>query len=53
MATLKSLGLFSQFLNTGAEYAIREDGAVFSLNKVWNDNLPVYTSSYLNRYAYW
>jgi hypothetical protein len=53
MATLKSLGLFSQFLNTGAEYAIREDGAVFSRNKVWNDNLRVYTSSKWKRDVYW
>ncbi len=50
---LKSVGFYSQGLNTGAEYAVREDGAVFSRNKVWNDHFRAFTSSKWKRDAYW
>ena len=53
MTKLKSVGYYTQGLNTGAEFAIREDGAVFSRNKVWNDHYVTFTSTKWKRDAYW
>lgn len=53
MTNLKSLGIYSQGLNTGVEFAIREDGAVFSRNKTWNDYIRAFTSSKWQRDSYW
>ena len=53
MSNMKSIGYFTQGLNTGAEFAIREDGAVFSRNKFWNDHFRNYATSKWQRESYW
>ena len=53
MTKLKSLGYYTQSLNTGAEYAIREDGAVFSRSKSWNDRFRNFTVTKWKRDSYW
>jgi hypothetical protein len=45
MSKLKSVCYYTQPVNTGAEYAIREDGAVFSRDKGFNQRLGCYTKT--------
>lgn len=53
MSKLKSVCYYTQPINTGAEYAIREDGAVFSRNKGFSHRLGHYTKSKWERDIYW
>jgi hypothetical protein len=53
MTKLKSVGYYTQGLNTGVEFAVREDGAVFSRNKAWNDHFRNFATSKWQRDEYW
>lgn len=49
--TKRSIGYYTQGLNTGVEYAVREDGRVFSRVKQWNGRF--YTTSKWTRDEHW
>lgn len=50
---LKSVALYTQGLNTGVEYGVREDGVVFYREKYWNDRYRTYSTTKWQRDSYW
>lgn len=50
---LQSVGLYTESLNTGVEYAVREDGAVFYREKFWNDTYRCYSATKWQRASHW
>lgn len=50
---LQSVGYYTESLNTGVEYAVREDGAVFYREKFWNDRYRNYAATKWARASHW
>lgn len=53
MKKLKSVGFYTECLNSGAEFAFREDGAVFVRTKGWSDRFRTFVTSKWQRDSYW
>lgn len=49
---MKSLGYYTQSMNTGVEYAVREDGAVFSREKFWSTKFGRWSTDKWKRNQY-